>query len=179
VSNTEAVSHEPWYALYVKTHHEKSITLSLTAKSYECFLPTYLNVRQDSKKYELPLFPNYVFCRLEISKPLPVLSTPGVFSIVNSGRTPAPVPASEIDRIRRLLESGCMLRPWPYLAPGNEIRVTSGPLHGVQGVVLDDKHNKWIVISIDLLQRSIAAKVDRAYFTDLGPSAHILSGPRD
>src|SRR5437763_16719861 len=99
----------PWFAVYVKYRHEKTTVLALKSKGYEAFLPTYLKVHRDSKKFELPLFPGYVFCRLEISNTLPVLTTPGVFSIIGKGRYPEPISEVEIKAIRRMVGSGLTL----------------------------------------------------------------------
>jgi transcription antitermination factor NusG len=153
----------PWFAVYVKSRHEKSVVLSLDGKGYESFLPTYPTIHNDGKKYQLPLFPGYVFCRFEPDKTLPVVSTPGVFSIVSCGSGPSCIPDSEIEGIRAMLRSGFTVLPWPYTPPGREICLKSGPLRGIQGVVVNDTHHKWVVVTLHLLQRSVAAKVDRAY----------------
>ena len=110
-----------WYALYVKPRHEKQVAVALDGKGYDAFLPTYTKSHKDSKAFELPLFPGYVFCRLNVSRTLPIMTTPGVFSIVGSGKTPQVISEEEIERIRLIVSSGFMARPWPYIAPGQEI----------------------------------------------------------
>jgi transcription termination/antitermination protein NusG len=152
----------PWFAVYGKYRHEKNIALALNGKGYEAFLPTYVKAHGASKKVELPLFPGYIFCRLDTSNTLPVLSTPGVFSILGSGSGPAPISEVDIESIRLMIRSGLTPSPWPYVATGQALRLTSGPLRGVQGVVVDASNEKWLVVSVELLQRSVAVKVERA-----------------
>ncbi len=152
-----------WFAVYVKHRHEKCVALSLQSRGYESFLPTYLKVSQDSKKSELPLFPGYVFCRFEAQKSLPVISTPGVFSVVSSGPTPASVSDVEIENIKHMLSSGLNPRPWSYVARGQQVCIRSGPLRGMEGMVVDDTSQKWLIVSVHLLQRSVAVKIERNY----------------
>lgn len=151
----------PWFALYVKPKHEKTVTTLLGGKGLETFLPTYRRHHKRSKHFDLPLFPGYVFCRCESSKMLPVVSTPGVFLIVGNGRTPEPISEAEIGSIRRMIGSGTDPCPWPYVAEGNEVCVTSGPLRGLQGLMVDTSQEKWLVVSLNLLRRSVAVKLDR------------------
>jgi transcription antitermination factor NusG len=155
----------PWLAVYVKHRHEKNVATTLTGRGYESFLPLYRRVTRDSKKADLPLFPGYVFCRSGSKETLRIVSTPGVFSIVAFGTAPALVPDQEIDAIKRLDRSGLQPQPWPYLAPGlgQQVSLKAGPLRGIAGVVVENEHQKWIVISVHLLQRSVAVKVDREY----------------
>jgi len=153
----------PWFALYVKNQHEKHVAGSLSGKGYESFLPTYVKPHKNGNKNELPLFPGYVFCRLDAQHKLPVVSIPGVFSVVCNGREPAAIPDLDIERIRQLLVSGLARRPWPYVTRGQDVCIKSGPLRGVQGAVIDEQHEQWLVLSVHILQRSVAAKIDRSY----------------
>lgn len=150
-----------WYALYVKSRHEKTVAVHLNGKGYESFLPTYIKHHSLSKHFEVPLFPNYVFCRFQLRTKLTVVKTPGVFSIVGNSNQPSPVPDSEIEGVKRMTEAGLGHQPWPYIAPGQSVRLKHGPLRGLDGVVLDNSNEKWLVISIPLLQRSVAVKIDR------------------
>jgi hypothetical protein len=90
-----------WFAIYVKHHHEENVVLTLGSKGYEAFLATYRN----DKGFELPVFPGYVFCRFDSSRPLPVLTTPGVLSIVSNGCVPVPIPGHKIEGVRSLSRS--------------------------------------------------------------------------
>ncbi len=160
-----SVEPNPWFAVYVKNRHEKKVTASLENRGIEAFLPTYLKIHERSKKFEVPLFPGYVFCRIPMESKLPVVSTPGVFSIVGNGSSSATVPEAEIEGIRRTLESGFPIKPWPYISRGQQVCLKSGPLRGVEGVVMDETHYKWLILSVHLLQRSVAIKVERSCLT--------------
>jgi transcription antitermination factor NusG len=111
---------------------------------------------------ERPLFPGYVFCRLNPSERLvPVLTSPGVVSLIGSGKQPAPIPEVEIDAVRRLLASGAGVEAYPLVREGQRIRVTRGSLKGLEGILLK-KRNEWrLVISVTLLQRSLSVEIDR------------------
>lgn len=155
----------PWLAVYVKHRHEKNVAATLTRRGYESFLPLYTKLMRDSKRSELPLFPGYVFCRSGNKDALRIISTPGVFTIVSFGTTPALVPDHEIDAIKRLEKLGLQPQPWPYIAPspGERVCFKAGPLRGIEGVVVENGHQKWIIVSVHLLQRSVAVKVDRTF----------------
>jgi transcription antitermination factor NusG len=151
----------PWYALYVKHRHEKKVARSLSGKAVHSFVPTFSKTHRNGSQFDLPLFPGYVFCRLDISTTLPVVSTPGVFGIVSSGTVPGAIPEEEIEAVRQLLSSGLPLQPTPYFAEGQEVAFNSGPLRGVHGQVLDASDDRWLVVSINMLKRSVAVKLDR------------------
>lgn len=150
----------PWFAVYVKPKHEKKVSAVLQGKGYQALLPTYTHRVRYNKTFELPLFPSYVFCRMEPQNRLPVISTPGVFSILGNGHGPEPIADDEIEGVTRLLQSASGPRPWPYVMPGQEVLVESGPFRGVRGVVTDTTDGKWLVISVNLLQRSVAVRID-------------------
>jgi transcriptional antiterminator RfaH len=159
--HTQSDERPPWFALYVKAKHEKTVATLLGGKGLETFLPTYRRHHKKSKHFDLPLFPGYVFCRFESTKMLPVISTPGVFLVVGNGQTPEPISEAEIGNIRRMILSGTDPCPWPYVAEGNEVCVTSGPLRGLQGLIVDTSQEKWLVVSMNLLHRSVAVKLHR------------------
>ena len=163
----------PWVALYVKSRHEKHVVVHLGGKGVESFLPTYVKRYGNSKRAELPLFPGYVFCRLPPSSQLPVLMTPGVFYIVSKAGIPTTISDAEIDAVKSMLKPGFVLKPWSYGCPGQEIRVNSGPLRGLRGVLSEASNDKWLVVSVDLLRRSVAVKLHRDFLC----SADISYGP--
>lgn len=152
----------PWFAVYVKYRHEKNVARAIQSKQYEAFLPTYIKVHAHGNRFELPLFPGYVFCRFDGSNPLPILTIPGVFSIVSNGCVPVPIPDREIEDVKRLISTGSGHRPWPYALPGQTLYIDSGPLQGIEAFVVDDSHQKWLIVSIHLLQRSVAVKIERS-----------------
>jgi transcriptional antiterminator NusG len=162
----------PWFALYVKPRHEKKVTQMLQGKGYEAFLPTYSHGTKHHKSFDLPLFPGYVFCRFEASNRLPVLTTPGVFSIAGSGLNPEPIREGEMEGLKRMLAANVTPVPWPYMSPGQEVSLELGPLRGVRGVVVDANSGRWLVVSINLLQRSVAVKIEREFLSVRVPSVN-------
>ena len=111
----------PWFAVLARTGREKNATLLLENSGYECYLPLSKFARKWSdrvKKVEVPLFPGYLFCRMNPNDRLPVLTTPGVIQIVGTGKTPIPVEEQEIAAIQRVGRSGLSTMPWPYLQVG-------------------------------------------------------------
>src|SRR3954451_5420291 len=95
----------PWFALYVKPRHEKNGALVLQLKGYEAFLPTYRHRVKYNKTFELPLFPGYVFCRLDLSTRLSAMMTPGVFSIVGNGPEPEAISERQVEAVRLTIEA--------------------------------------------------------------------------
>src|SRR2546427_11898904 len=154
----------PWFAILARTGREKSTTLLLENLGYQCFLPVSKSRRQWSdrtKELEVPLFPGYLFCRMNPHNRLPVLQTPGVIQIVGVGKSPIPVEEQEIAAIQRVGKSGLPTMPWPYLEVGHVVRIEDGPLHGLTGIVLKIKSGLKLVLSVSLLQRSVAVEIQR------------------
>lgn len=152
-----------WFALYTRHQHEKVIAGVLEKKGFEIFLPLYTTLRRwkdRSKRLSLPLFPCYVFLRGDLSKRLDIVTIPGVHSIVSAGGRPAPIPEAEIDPIRRMIESKIGVEPHPFLREGDRVRITSGPLAGLEGILVRKKSLYRVVVSIEMLQKSVAAEVD-------------------
>jgi transcription antitermination factor NusG len=156
---------ESWYALHVKPRFEKIVTTQLEEKGYETLLPAYVSRRKWSdrvKQLSFPLFPGYTFCRFNVNSRLPILVTPGVMTILGIGRSPVPVDDSEIAAIRQVMVSHATAEPWPYLAEGTKVRVESGALEGLEGIVIRVKDSARLVVSVTLLMRSVAVEIDRA-----------------
>jgi transcription antitermination factor NusG len=143
---------------------EKVASATLRGKGYEEFLPLYDERRCWSdrvKSLARPLFPGYLFCRLDPSNRLPVLTTPGVMGIVSAGRIPIPVPEEEIEAVRRVLDSGLGAQPWPFLRAGSRVYIERGPLIGLEGIVTNADKVDRLVVSVSLLQRSVAVELNR------------------
>ena len=159
-------SSEPrWYAAYTCANHEKRVSEQLGVRRVEHFLPLYCSVRrwQDRRvTLQLPLFPGYVFVRMPLRERLLVMQVPGVAQLVGFDGKPASLPDAEIEALQRSLGKGVGAEPHPYLTAGRRVRVKSGPLAGVEGVLLRRKGNFRVVISIDLIQRSVAVDADVA-----------------
>lgn len=157
---------QPWFAVQVKGRREKFAHEFLLAKGYESFLPLYKCRRHWSdriKNLDLPLFPGYVFCRFNIYHRLPILQTPGILCIVGIGKVPVPISEGEISAIRSVIEARLPTQPWPFLEAGQRIRLRRGPLEGLDGIVLQIKSSFRLVVSVKLLQRSVAAEIDSAW----------------
>ncbi len=125
-----------WYALYTRHQHEKTVAHVLISKGFETFLPVYSAVhrwKDRVKQVSLPLFPCYVFLRGPLDRWLPVLTTPGVHSVVGFGGQPAMIPRSEIEAIRRVVESPLKAEPHPFIKCGDRVRIKVGPLQGLEG----------------------------------------------
>lgn len=162
----------PWFALRVRSKHEQVASLHLKQRGFEEFSPTYKVERQwsDRKKTtDQSFFPGYVFCRLDTDDRLPVLTVPGVVGIVGFGDGPAPIPEEEVQRVRSMLDSGLLVTPWPFLKVGQTVLIERGPLAGIEGILHEVKGKFRIVVSINLLQRSVSSEIDRAWVRPLKP----------
>ena len=163
----------PWFALMVRTGREKTATLQVENAGYECFLPVSKFTRRWSdrmKEIEVPLFPGYLFCRMDPYNRLPVLMTPGVIQIVGAGKTLIPVEEDEIAAIQRVVKNGLSTMPWPYLQVGHVARIEEGPLRGMTGIIVRIKSGMKLVLSVGLLQRSVAVEVDRSWVSSVHPA---------
>jgi transcription antitermination factor NusG len=148
----------------VRPRHERVAALNLRMRGFEEFLPVYRSRRQWSdriKEIDLQLFPGYVFCRFAYDARLAVRTTPGVIAIVGFGKEPCPVPETEIAAIQAVVASGFAAQPWPYLETGQRVRIEYGCLEGVEGIVVRDKDLCRVVVSVEILRRSVAVEIDR------------------
>ena len=163
----------PWFAIMARTGREKSATMLLENAGYECFLPVSKYTRRWSdrmKQIEVPLFSGYLFCRMNPHNRLPVLMTPGVIQIVGAGKTLIPVQEDEISAIQRAVKNGLATMPWPYLQVGHVARIEEGPLRGMTGIIVKIKSGMKLVLSVTLLQRSVAVEVDRSWLGGVHPA---------
>lgn len=154
-----------WYAAYVCSRHEKQVLSQLQERNITCFLPVYRSVRRwkdRRKELELVLFPGYVFVHLDLKDRLRVLQLPSVVRFISFNGHPAPLPDTEIETLSKGLASGIRAEPHPYLKVGHRVRVRSGPLAGAQGILQRKKDRFRVVLSIDLIMRSVAVEVDEA-----------------
>src|SRR5882762_1346571 len=136
--------YEPrWYAVYTSANHEKRVALQLGQRSIEHFLPLYESVRRwkdRQVRLQMPLFPGYVFVQLALRDRLQVLQVPGVAKLVGFNGTPAALPQCEFEALRASLAGGVRAEPHPYLKVGHRVRVKTGPLQGLQGILLRKKN---------------------------------------
>jgi transcription antitermination factor NusG len=154
---------QSWFALQTMPRNEMKINYLLEQKGYECFTPTYRQKRKWSDRtveINFPLFPTYVFCCLSSSAIGNVIATRGVTRIVGFGGKPAEIAVEEIEALRLLAPSNLLREPWRYLPEGTPVVVETGPLAGVQGIICPDENRRQLIISITLLQRSVAIQLD-------------------
>jgi len=173
-SQTLDDSSYPWYALQVRTQHERGVADFLGGGGFDWFLPLYKCRKRWSdrvKEVEVPLFPGYLFCRFNVHDRLPILKTPGVIQIVGYNRKPVEIDEAEIGAIRTLVGFGMASQPWPYLHVGDRVQIESGPLQGMSGILTNFKGKHRLIVSITLLQRAVAVEIDGALVTPLGASA--------
>ncbi len=157
---------QPWLALRVKSRYEKAVALAIRSKGYEEFLPLY-RWRQTwsdrSKWVEMPLFPGFVFCRLDPMHRLQLLTIPGVLNFVSLGKTPAPIDAAEIASVQAAVRSDLVKAPCSFVDSGKRVRLERGPLAGAEGILIEVAEGRQVVVSISILRRSIAVTVEREW----------------
>ncbi len=152
-----------WYALYVRSRHEKAVENSLRSKGYSVFSPSYRTKRKRVDRIAeiyVVLFPGYVFCHFDSNKRLPILMTPGIVGVVGRGNRPEPVDDTEIASIRTVALAGRPVQPWPFLKLGQRVRLQAGPLTGAEGIFLRVKDEYHLVISVTLLQRAVSVVIE-------------------
>ncbi len=156
----------PWYGVLTKPRYERIAAEALVNKGFTVYLPMAAQLRQWSDRVvrlESPLFPRYVFCRFDAVRRAPVLRTPGVISIIGSGKHPEPIADEEMQAVQAVEQSKLYAEPWPYVRAGEAVRMLCGPLAGLQGWLVREKNPWRVVVSIHLLQRSVAVEVDREW----------------
>jgi len=152
-----------WFALSVRARHEKVISQLLSFKGFETFLPLFTRRHQYARRvreFQLPLFPGYLFCRLDPSARLPILITPGVLRLVGAGGMPIPVDSLEIEALQKAVQAQVPMIPHPYWKSGQVGRITSGALAGVEGIVVSANPKARLILSVTLLQRSVLLEID-------------------
>ena len=154
-----------WYAVHTFPRHEKQVAEHLRLRSIESFLPLYRCTRRWKNgmraELQLPLFPGYLFTRLARREWAPVLQAPSVVTLVGVRGRPAGIPEREIETVRRAVDS-FKAEPHPFLAIGDRVRITAGPLDGIEGLLVRRMQDFRVVLSVDILMRSIAVEVDAA-----------------
>jgi transcription antitermination factor NusG len=155
-----------WFAVQVRPRAEKFVAKLLSFKGYEQFLPLYRARNRWSdrtKDIDLPLFPGYVFSRMDASVRGSILTTPGVIRIVGNGHAPVSVEDSEIRALQKIVVADIVREPWPFVEVGQRVHITAGPLCGLEGLVLRVRNDWRLVVSVSLLQRSVSAEIDRTW----------------
>ena len=154
-----------WFAAYTSPRHEKQVSRQMARRGIQNFLPLYKSIRRwkdRRKELELPIFPGYLFVRMALRERVTVLQVPGVVQLVSFQGRPTPLPDSEIEMLQRQLEQNGRLQPHPFLTVGRRVRVTNGPMTGMEGILARKKDTLRVVLSIELIQRAVAVEVDLA-----------------
>jgi transcription antitermination factor NusG len=170
-----------WHALFTRHQHEKSVASALSNKTHEVYLPLYRSVRQwqdRAKRLWLPLFPCYVFIRAGMDRQLQILTTPGIIHIVGCGGRPAIIPQEQVDAVRLMIESRLTVETHPYLQFGDRVRVKTGPLMGLEGILTRKKGVARLVVSMEMLGRSAAVEIDALDVERIGPFPAVKLSPR-
>ncbi len=158
-----------WYATYTCSRREKQVARLLQERSLECFLPLYKAVHRNpsgrKRVHFLPLFPGYVFVHIALQDHVRVLQVPGVVRLVSFHGQPAPLRDSEIEPLRNALALGLPAEPYPYLKVGHDVEILTGPLQGLRGRILRKNSHFRVILSVDLLRRSIVVDVDGSDLT--------------
>lgn len=161
---------QPWYGVRTRSNQERMAGQALQSKGYEHYLPVYRARRRWSDRVvttEIPLFRGYVFCRFDYKQRLPIVSTPGVVSIIGFGHEPAPIPDTEIEAIQTVLSSGLAAEPCPFLREGQRVRIEKGSLKDLEGILVKKKSDWRLVVSVTMLQRSVSVEIDREWVSSL------------
>ena len=172
---------EAWYAVYTKFQHEKSVAGLLQSKDLQVFLPLYRTMHRWTDRNQLvnlPLFPCYVFVRTALDRKLDILRTAGVRWFVENGGHACPVPEAEIDAVRKICASSARVQPHPFLVEGNPVRIRTGALAGTEGLLVRVKNQSRVVISVELLQKSVSVEVEIENLESLGISRRVAGSPR-
>jgi len=182
-ASSSVVSHlamvEPhWYAIYTRASHEKRVAAELDARTVEHFLPQYSSVRRwkDRRvRLNLPLFPGYVFVRFALQDRLRILQVPSVVRLIGFGGLPTALPDEEVEILRAGLADQLHAEPHLFLNVGRRVRIVSGPLLGLEGILQRRKNNFRCVVSLDLIHRAFAVDVDAADVQPLQESKRNLT----
>jgi len=171
LENVVEPAHYPWFAIRVKPNYEKPVLATLRGKGFEPYLPLLRTRRQWSdrvKMMDLPLFPGYIFCRLDLQDRMPLVTTPGFLYIVGVGKNPEPVDEKEIEAISAVLRSGLPVKAHTSLKVGQNVELQRGPLRGLHGILtkIADQHRLYVAVT--LLQRSISVEVEPDWVKAVG-----------
>ena len=152
-----------WYAGYTAARHEKRVADHFAQRGVEHFLPLYETIHRWNNgrhRVQLPLFPGYIFVRIALQDRLRVLEVPGFVRLVGFNSLPLPLPEVDINSMREALTRGVLAEPYPYLTVGTRVEIRNGPLQGMTGILLRRQNRCRVVISVDLIMRSMAVEVE-------------------
>jgi transcription antitermination factor NusG len=168
-----------WFALRVRSRCEKVVAVAARSKGFEDFLPLHRRRRRwsdRSKWVDVPLFPGYLFCRLNPEDRFSLLTIRGVMHIVGVGRIPEPVDEQEISAIQHAICSDAQVEPWPFLEAGQRVRLSSGPLAGLEGILVETDEQRRVVVGLTILKQSVAVRIERDWVEPPVHSAESAAG---
>jgi transcriptional antiterminator NusG len=156
-----------WYAVYTKPKHERTVNAHLLQEGITAFLPEierWSRRRDRKKKVSYPIFPGYLFINIDLDGNcrLKVIKTKGVVRILGNKGIPTAIPAYQIDAIQKAIDNNRTITTYPYLKKGQIVRVIHGPLNGVEGIFLSEKGKEKLIVSVDILQRSVSIEIEEA-----------------
>jgi len=166
---------EEWWAVQVWTGRETVSAEHLQQRGYDVFLPYFVQVRRWSdrvKKVRRALFDGYLFCLSRAEATGKIITAPGVVRIVGSPLRPTPVPPEQIHALQRVVETRLSVEPWPFLQAGQRVRIEAGPLSGVEGLLVTVRDEQRLVVSVPMLQRSVAVEMPSAWVS-VAPAARL------
>ena len=152
-----------WYALRIRSKQERIAEAILNDKGYHSFLPLYKSTRRWSDRTKVihqPLFPGYLFCEFDATQRQPIVTVGSVIQVVGFGQSPTPVDAAELDQVRAAISSGRNIQPWRHFESGQAVQVQEGPLAGLKGSFVRHHGVDRLVLTVSLIQRSIAVELD-------------------
>lgn len=164
--------HMQWYALRVRSNQESIAEAILDGKGYQTFLPQYRSTRTWSDRTKVilkPLFPGYLFCEFDVTQRAPVVTVRSIIQVVGFGQGPMPVDAIELEQVRRAIGSGMSIEPRRHFESGQLVEVQEGPLTGLKGIFVRYHGVNRLVLSLTLIQRSIAVELDACAVTPIRP----------
>jgi len=152
-----------WYAGYTASRHEKRVAEHFAQRGVKHFLPLYETIHRWNNgrhRVQLPLFPGYIFVRIALRDRLRVIEVPGFVRLVGFNGLPYPLPEADINRMKEALNKGVLAEPYPYLTAGTRVEIRNGPMQGMTGILLRRQNKCRVVISVDLIMRSMAVEVE-------------------
>ena len=152
-----------WYAGYTASRHEKRVAEHFAQRGVEHFLPLYETIHRWNNgrhRVQLPLFPSYIFVRIALRDRLRVIEVPGFVRLVGFNSLPHPLPEADINKMKEALNKGVLAEPYPYLTVGTRVEIRNGPMQGMTGILLRRQNKCRVVISVDLIMRSMAVEVE-------------------
>lgn len=168
-----------WYAAHTRSRHEKCVADHLAARSVEFFLPVVRSRHRwndRTRVVEQPLLPGYLFVHIKLQDRLKALEVPGVVRLLSFQGRPIALPDYEIQQIQSAVHANLRMDPYPYLKVGSRARVIRGPLEGAEGYVVRNKGEFRVVISLEMLSRSIAVEMDAS---DIEAVTEVFKSPTE